>query len=66
MEAVIIKARKIANGNWKLTVRCPYCKKTHTHGDSERYSNTPRHRGSHCCHEGYSVVESLGLGPRGF
>lgn len=52
MEASIIKTRK--NKDYAncvvVTVRCPHCKKTHTHGSSAQ-SNVPEHRVADC-HKG--------------
>ena len=54
--AHIVKTRQLKNGNWKIIVKCPYCDKTHNHGDTEQHSTQPRIRGSHCNSKAYKIV----------
>ena len=55
MEAIVIKTRP--NSKAKdcvvVTVRCPYCKDTHTHG-SNAHSTYPEHRGADCFKGSYT------------
>ena len=54
MEAVVV--RKTIS---QSIVRCPYCSKTHPHGNMERDTIHGQYRSSHCSKGEYRIVEKI-------